>query len=184
MTEPMSGDVVVIPIEINLKAMLAPLYGQTYPDGEWDVVGPPDPVGFLQQQVVSGLIKEIATSDLRQKVAQVRDDLVRSLAAEMIAAELAKGVTVTDSYGEPKKQTSVAELIVDEVKRQLAYSTDTRRYDSKPTTLATLIKTQVEQVLAQELTEDLNSAKLTLRKAAREKAVEVMTAAVARAAGV
>lgn len=120
---------------------------------------------------------------LRQEVATIRSEAVRSFVDTQLRQLLDGEVHRTNGFGEPVGQpTTLRAVIVEEAKRALTDATVTRRgYQAKWTLLQDVVHEQVTKVLAKEFTEEVAAAKAEIRGRVRTATAELLAGAVVQA---
>lgn len=112
-----------------------------------------------------------AKAEARRAIVRVRADVIRELVTPIIAEAINGPVFKTNTYGEPMGgETTVRDLIAEEVKVALRSPSGATRSDARPTILGEIIRLEVDRALRDELSAAVKEAKAEVIKAVRDQA--------------
>lgn len=168
---------ITVQVEINLDDL--PRYRRV---GEDDYE--PEPWTISQAVVERAawlLVNELSKDTVLRKISdEVSREVIRQHVVSRLEKVLTEPITVsTGRYGDQIKTTTVTEVIDQEIKDQLVVNRNGSGYGGVPSVLNQVISANVNA----RLTNDLNEAFLSARKAMLEAATEAGKKALAAAVG-
>lgn len=132
------------------------------------------------------LLTKVSSDDyrpLRERVADIRDAVIREKVEPLIEEALTKSVQPTDAFGEPKGQpVTLREVIVKTTTEYLRKPKDS--YGSSKNPVQEFIRAEVEHAFKTELNKVVAAAKAEVLAAVKAQAADVITETVARMANV
>jgi len=121
---------------------------------------------------------------LRDDIQRAIRERVQEVVAPAVEAALVEGVQRTDNYGSPVgPKVSLREVIVDEATKALNKKIEVRdNYGRSESVVQQVIRSEVQDALAKELKAEVKAEGERVKAAVRDKAAEIVTEAVRRAA--
>lgn len=121
------------------------------------------------------------TEDVRRRFKQITDEEIRAVVQPLIQEALAEGFQPTDSFGSPKGEpTTLREMIVKEVKRDIGASKQPGYHGSKQTLLEEVVGREVERAVREDLKQAMDEARKQVRAAVEQKGAEVLAQTIER----
>ncbi|MFD7109098.1 hypothetical protein ACFWAF_02775 [Streptomyces microflavus] len=136
--------------EITLSTVVADTVafdedGDTYSTGQQTVAH------LVAAQIVERLVKDARYPGLRDQVTEIRKEEIRAAVRPSIDEALARPIYKTNTYGERTGQeTTLAELIADEARKQLTEPSDRYRSE-KGSILQQTVRTEVQKAFQAEI---------------------------------
>jgi hypothetical protein len=128
-------------------------------DGEQNVSGTRTVAEIVAEQITARLIKDDRWRSLRDKMFEVRTEVIREALAPIVEQALAESFQRTNSYGEPAGGTvTMRQVIADEAKKFMTQPADTYNRD-KGTVLQVMVRKEVEAALGTEIREAVKKAR-------------------------
>jgi hypothetical protein len=173
--------------EVTLTTVIGDIveYDEYDEDGDASVTGHKTVADLVATQIVDRLIKDADRwPSLRERVTQIRDEVIRERVTPSVEAALTRPIRKTNRYGEPTgAETTLSELIVDEARKVLTEPADKYRSE-KGSVLQHAIRTEVKAAFDAEIAAAVKKARedviAEFRAAAQE---QIAAAAIAVLAG-
>lgn len=141
-------------------------------------------LGQAALQIIATLDRDVR-SMLRQRVEQIRDEVIREAIRPAVTEAIAVAVQPTDSWGQPtgSPMVTLREVIVKEGLRQLKKDGgDAHGRGTKHTILEQVIAQEVEKALRSELLKEVEAGRAQALAAVKEQAAAVIAETIARMA--
>lgn len=127
--------------------------GDPYTSGEATVAT------LVAQQITAHLIKDEQWRSLRDRMLEIRAEVIREALTPVVEKTLTESFQKTNSYGEPVGgQISMRQVIADEAKKLMTQSADTYNRD-KGTLLQVMVRKEVEAALGSEIRDAVKAAR-------------------------
>lgn len=134
-------------------------------------------IGLVANKLVDRLVSQRGNWDgaVRERVNQVRDEVIVERITPLIDDALAAAVQPTNRFGEPSGEpTTLRSVIVQEATAWLTKPTGDSFTRSAKTNVAKLIADEVDRALGRELKTALDQAKADVTAAVKAKGAEVL----------
>jgi len=136
---------------------------------------------LVAEQIVTRLVKDDQWPSLREHVMNIRKEEIRAAVRPSIDEALTRPIYKTNGYGERTGQeTTLAELIADEARKQLAVLVDRERTE-KGTVLQQAVRTEVKKAFETEIADAVKQARDLVTKELGAELTEKVTATVTAA---
>lgn len=182
-------------ITVGMTLTLDTVIGSTYSRGfRYDCNGDPEelytevPYTFLDAvidraaaQVVVKLLEDSKRyTSLRGRIFDRMTEAIDARITPLIDEAFSKPIVKTNTFGEPKGETTLNELVIAEVRRLLNQGSGS--YDKSM--LSKALAQCTEQVMAKELANEMAAAKEAIREAIGKVTGKALATAIAREVGV
>lgn len=149
--------------------------GDTYTEGSKTVAD------LVAEQIVARLVKDDQWPRLREQVMEIRKEEIRTMVRPSIDEALTRPIYKTNGYGERTGQeTTLAEIITDEARKQLAEPVDRYRSE-KGTVLQQAVRAEVKRAFETEIADAVKQARDLVTKELGAELTEKVTATVTAA---
>jgi metal-responsive CopG/Arc/MetJ family transcriptional regulator len=159
--------------EVSLDTVVAEVFafdsdGEEYQQGERTVAD------IVSAQIVDRLVQERGWPTLRDKVQEIRSEVIREVLRPQIEEAVAKPIQKTNGYGEPVGEpTTLRELIVDEVRK--AVNAPANKYSSdRSSFLAQAVAKEVQNALGKEITDAVKQARTLVADQVGQKVADAV----------
>ncbi|MFE4867650.1 hypothetical protein [Streptomyces sp. NPDC056682] len=149
-------------------------------DGDPYTEGTKTVADLVATQIVNRLVKDDQWKRLREQVLDIRTEEIRAAVRPSIDEALARPIYKTNTYGERTGQeTTLAELISEEARKQLAEPADRYRSE-KGTVLQQAVRAEVKKAFETEIADAVQKAReLVVAELGGDLAERVVKVAVA-----
>lgn len=182
------------PIELTIALDLdKKLAGEPIRDADGEYVGSGPTtledvvLGMAAQQMVDRAVRQPDVyTPLRDRVAKVRDEVIREKVEPLIEEALSAPIRRTNSFGEQAgEETTLRAIIAQQATDALKVSntSNPNRFRDADTTLSKFIKEEVDRALKAELRKELDEAKAQVLARVQEAGGEVIADTLKRAVG-
>jgi hypothetical protein len=164
--------------DITLETVVGQVVGFDE-DGDTVVNGQRTVADIVAAQIVERLAQDQRSPTLRDMVTEIRKEEIRAAVRPSIAEALARPIYKTNTYGERTgAETTLAELIADEARKQLAEPVD--KYDyKKGTFLQVAVRAEVQKAFKAEIADAVKQVREQVTAELSGSLAEQLTAAVA-----
>lgn len=136
---------------------------------------------LVAEQIVDRLVKDNQWPSLREHVTNIRKEEIRAAVRPSIDEALTRPIYKTNGYGERTgAETTLAELIADEARKQLAEPVDRYRSE-KGTVLQQAVRTEVKKAFETEIADAVKQARDLVTSELGAELKEKVTGAVVTA---
>ncbi|MET8081848.1 hypothetical protein [Streptomyces sp. NPDC005303] len=150
-------------------------------DGDAYTEGSKTVADLVATQIVERLVKDNQWPSLREQVMEIRKEEIRAAVRPSIDEALARPIYKTNGYGERTGQeTTLAEIITDEARKQLAEPVDRYRTE-KGTVLQQAVRAEVKKAFETEIAEAVQAARDLVTQELGAELTEKVTATVTAA---
>lgn len=150
-------------------------------DGDPYTEGSKTVADLVAAQIVERLVKDNQWPSLREQVTEIRRDEIRAAVRPSIDEALARPIYRTNTYGERTGQeTTLAEIITDEARKQLAEPVDRYRTE-KGTVLQQAVRAEVKKAFEAEIADAVRQARDLVTQELSAELTEKVTATVTNA---
>lgn len=120
-------------------------------DGDAYQTGQRTVASMVAEQIVTRLVADNRYTSLRDQVMEIRKEEIRAAVRPAIDEALAKPIYKTNAYGERTgSETTLAEIIADEARKQIAEPVDRYHHD-KGTVLQQTVRAEVQKAFKAEI---------------------------------
>lgn len=162
------------------------LRGQTHYDADGETYSEPTTLeDVVLAEVVRTVVAKLVTDDLyrglRQKVLEIRDEVIREAVTPLVTEAIEASVQPTDHYGEPKGEPTTLRAII--VKNAQDYLSKPSGGDYNRKALAPVqafIAAEVASTVTKELREALDAGKAEVKQALQEQGAKLIAEAIAK----
>ncbi|MFB7736244.1 hypothetical protein ACFC08_18025 [Streptomyces sp. NPDC056112] len=149
--------------------------GDTYTEGSKTVAD------IVAAQIVERLVKDDQWPSLREQVMKIRTEEIRAAVRPTIDEALARPIYKTNGYGERTgQQSTLAEIIADEARKQLAEPVDRYRSE-KGTVLQQAVRAEVKRAFETEIADAVKQARDLVTRELGAELTQKVTATVTAA---
>ena len=150
-------------------------------DGDPYTEGSKTVADLVAEQIVARLVKDDQWPSLREHVTNIRKEEIRAAVRPSIDEALARPIYKTNGYGERTgAETTLAEIIADEARKQLAEPVDRYRTE-KGTVLQQAVRAEVKKAFETEIADAVKAARELVTRELGAELTEKVTATVTAA---
>ncbi|NUL13255.1 hypothetical protein [Streptomyces lunaelactis] len=166
--------------EVSLSTVVADVLGIDE-DGDTYTEGTQTVADLVADRIIERLVKDDQWPSLREQVLNIRKEEIRAAVRPTIDEALTKPIYKTNGYGERTGQeTTLAELIADEARKQLAEPADRYRSE-KGTVLQQAVRAEVKKAFETEIADAVKQARDLVTKELGGELTRQVTATVTAA---
>jgi hypothetical protein len=138
----------------------------------------------LGDLVVEAMVRQLAadprTTELRSRIRELRDAVIRENLVPLIAEALAGPWQKTFTWGEPSGEpVALRDIVIEEAQKVLQGSQRDRAYERNEPLIVQLVRKEVDQVLRKDMTEAIRGELEKVTAAVRTKAASVIADSLA-----